>query len=121
MILPGQIVEGVITGIQPYGAFVYIDENTSGLIHISELSDSFVRDIHQYVQVGDRVRLKVIDVDQDHHQLRLSLKAARQQSLRRQKKQDRMVKLPKSTLGFSSLAKKMPEWINQAKKENQHD
>jgi DNA-directed RNA polymerase subunit E'/Rpb7 len=34
MYIPGQIVEGVITGIQPYGAFVYIDEKTSGLVHI---------------------------------------------------------------------------------------
>ena len=51
----GQVIEGYISGIQPYGAFVYIDEQTSGLIHISELSDGFVHDISQYVQIGDKV------------------------------------------------------------------
>ena len=39
----GQIIEGVITGVKPYGAFVKVDEQTTGLIHISEISDDFVR------------------------------------------------------------------------------
>ena len=42
---PGQIVEGVITGIQSYGAFVSLDKYSSGLIHISEISDGFVKEI----------------------------------------------------------------------------
>ncbi len=120
MYIPGQIVEGVITGIQPYGAFVYIDEKTNGLVHISELSDSFVRDIAQYVAIGDRVTLKVIDVDSTGHQLRLSLKAARQQTLRSSFKSSRTAKMPKSILGFTTLAKMLPEWIIKAK-EKKHD
>ena len=39
----GEIVEGIITGIQPYGAFVSLDDETCGLIHISEISDGFVK------------------------------------------------------------------------------
>ena len=54
----GQIVEGQITGIKPYGAFVSIDANTSGLIHISELSDGFVRDVELFVKLGEKVKLK---------------------------------------------------------------
>ncbi len=118
---PGKIVEGVITGIQPYGAFVYIDEYTSGLIHISELSEFYVRDIHQYVQVGDRVLLKIIDVDEQNKQLRLSLKAARSSSLRRQRKQHRFAKVPDNLLGFATLAKMLPSWIQQAKEEDNND
>jgi predicted RNA-binding protein with RPS1 domain len=120
MYIPGQIVEGVITGIQPYGAFVYIDEKTSGLVHISELSDSFVRDIAQYVQIGEKVTLKIIDVDSTGHQLRLSLKAARQQTLRSASKGNRTAKIPKGNLGFTTLAKLLPQWIAQAK-EKKHD
>ena len=71
----GQVIEGQITGIQPYGAFVYIDDKTTGLIHISELSDGFVKDIEGFVKVGDKVRLKILDFDRKSHQLRLSLKA----------------------------------------------
>ena len=38
----GQVVQGIVTGIKPYGAFVKIDDNTDGLIHISEISDNYV-------------------------------------------------------------------------------
>ena len=71
----GDIVEGKITGIQPYGAFVLLDNNTSGLIHISEISDGYVKDISHFVHVGDIVKVKVIDFDQNNNQARLSLKA----------------------------------------------
>ncbi|WP_331836477.1 S1 RNA-binding domain-containing protein [Erysipelothrix piscisicarius] len=57
------------------GAFVSIDENTTGLIHISEISDDFVRDIRQFVSQGERIIAKIIDVSEGPHQLRLSLKA----------------------------------------------
>ncbi len=70
----GQIVEGTITGIQPYGAFVSLDEETSGLIHISEISEGFVKDVNHFVHVHDRVKVKIIDFDKSTHQARLSLK-----------------------------------------------
>ncbi len=54
----GQIIEAQITGIKPYGAFVSVDENISGLIHISELSDGFVRDVESFVKIGETVKLK---------------------------------------------------------------
>ena len=68
----GMIVEGKVTGIQPYGAFVNLDSQNAGLIHISEISDGFVKDISKYVQVGDHVKVKIIDFDKKHHQARLS-------------------------------------------------
>ena len=43
--LVGQVIEGVVTGIQPYGAFVYLDSETKGLIHISEISQGYVKDL----------------------------------------------------------------------------
>ena len=49
----GKIVQGVVTGIETYGAFVAFDEFYSGLIHISEMSHGFVKDIHDFVKVGD--------------------------------------------------------------------
>ena len=61
----GMTVYGRITGIKPYGAFVAFDNDVNGLIHISELSNGFVRDIANYVNVDDYVMLKVIDIDKD--------------------------------------------------------
>lgn len=114
MYISGQIVEGVITGIQPYGAFVQIDDETVGLIHISEISDEFVRDIRQYVSQGEQIIARIIDVD--NHQLRLSLKALNYYS--RKDKNEQKIKrelLPSKDIGFRTLSEKLPQWI--AKKE----
>lgn len=111
----GQIVVGKVTGIQPYGAFVMIDENTTGLIHISEMSEYYVKDIGLYVQVNDQVYLKVIEVSDDGKQLKLSLKAVYQRPLRRLRARDFNQKLPYGNIGFKSLAEQLPHWIAQWK------
>ena len=71
---PGMIVRGRICGIQPYGAFVSLDD-CSGLIHISEISDKYVKNIEDFVYVGEDLFLKVLDIDEEHDHLKLSLKA----------------------------------------------
>lgn len=71
----GDVVEGVVTGIKPYGAFVSLDSSHNGLIHISEISERYVRDVHTFVTVNERVRVKILDVDEDGIHFRLSLKA----------------------------------------------
>jgi len=111
----GQVVVGKISGIQPYGAFVVIDDNTTGLIHISEMSDYFVKDIGLYVQLNDQVYLKVLELSEDGRQLKLSLKAVYQRPLRRFRARELNQRLPQSHLGFKSLAQKLPEWITQWK------
>lgn len=114
----GQIVEGKVTGIQPYGAFVALDHNTSGLIHISEISDGYVRDITRYVNVGDTVRVKIIDFDPKLNQARLSLKALHRSHLRNRKRpMSRKASLPPSELGFSTIKKHMEEWLEDAEED----
>ena len=71
----GDIIDVTITGIQPYGAFASLPDHTSGLIHISEISDKFVRSVESFVHVGEVIRVKVIDIDEESHQAKLSLKA----------------------------------------------
>ena len=114
----GDIVEGKVTGIQPYGAFVALDDHISGLIHISEISDGYVRDISHYAKVGDTVRVKIIDFDAGAGQARLSLKAlhrSRASSQHHFKKQK--ASLPPDKIGFSSIAEHMEEWLTEAEKE----
>lgn len=110
----GQVVQGVITGIKSYGAFVKVDENTSGLIHISEISNYFVNDVHRYFRKGEKVVVKIIDIDLAN-QLRLSLKAIQS---------DRKYAIPTkkniyelTNIGFASLEKQLPLWIDEALKE----
>ncbi len=118
----GQIVEGKVTGIQPYGAFVMLDEHTNGLIHISEISDGFVRDIEQFVSVGEIVRVKIIDYDEITHQARLSLKALHKTRVRNRKRSVvHRASLPEMEYGFSTIALELPHWIQQAKEKRKHD
>ncbi len=112
------IVEGKVTGIQPYGAFVSLDNQNAGLIHISEISDGFVKDISKYVQVGDHIKVKIIDFDKKHHQARLSLKALSKPRVRKARRQHVYQKpsLPPMKLGFQSISSNMEQWILEAKK-----
>ena len=69
-----KLIVGVVSGITEYGIFVKFDNFYSGLIHISEISEKFVDDINNYVKLGDRIKTKILDVDNDKFQLKLSIK-----------------------------------------------
>ena len=58
----GDIVSGIVTGIKDYGAFVQV-EDYCGLIHISEFSDGFVKNINEIVTVGEVVSVKILEID----------------------------------------------------------
>ncbi|HHY16960.1 MAG TPA: S1 RNA-binding domain-containing protein, partial [Firmicutes bacterium] len=59
----GAIIEGVVTGVTNFGAFVSLPDGKTGLVHISEIADAYVKDINEYVKRNDRVRVKVLSVD----------------------------------------------------------
>lgn len=111
----GEIKEGCISGIQPYGAFVQLDTGEKGLIHISEISKGYVKDVAQFLHVGERVRVKILDYDVVTHQCRLSLKALR--SNRSRHKNSFEAKVPKMVIGFKTLEDHLDEWIKQQNKE----
>ena len=71
----GNIVEGKITGITKFGAFVALPGGKSGLVHISEIANSFVSDVHEHVQVGQTVKVRVLNVTEDG-KINLSIKRA---------------------------------------------
>lgn len=60
----GSVVEGVVTGITNFGAFVELPEGKVGLVHISEVADVYVRDVHDFLKERDQVRVKVLSVDE---------------------------------------------------------
>jgi len=103
----GDIVKGLITNIKPYGAFVKIDEDNNGLIHISEISDKYVRNIEDILTVGEIVELQVIKITDDN---KISLSYRNINRKKRRKYQE--VKL---TEGFKPFERKLPEWIKNYK------
>ena len=69
----GKILDGKVTSITSFGAFVSLPDQKSGMIHISEISDSYVKDINEFLKVGQNVCVKVCSVD-DKGRIALSLK-----------------------------------------------
>jgi S1 RNA binding domain protein len=61
----GSIVEGVVTGITNFGAFVLLSNGETGLVHISEVADSYVKDINEHLQKKDKVKVKILSVNGD--------------------------------------------------------
>lgn len=111
----GDIIEGVVTGVQTYGVFVHLEDDQQGLIHISECTHGYINNVHDFLKVGQTVKAMVIDVDEFTKKISLSLRALEKIPLAKQpirKKRRRAVYT--NQIGFETLRQKMPEWIQQA-------
>jgi protein Tex len=73
-LVPGMVLEGVVTNVAAFGAFVDIGVHQDGLVHVSAMSKSFVSDPHSVVKSGDVVRVKVLSVDVPRHRISLTLR-----------------------------------------------
>ena len=71
----GTVLEGKVTGITKFGAFVALPDGKSGLVHISEIANTFVNDVHDFVQDGQTVKVKIIGIADDG-KINLSIKKA---------------------------------------------
>lgn len=71
----GSILDGKVTGITKFGAFVSLPGGKSGLVHISEIAYTYVNDVHDHLQEGQQVKVKVIGID-DNNRINLSIKKA---------------------------------------------
>ena len=95
----GDKLEGTITGIQPYGAFVELESGVTGLIHISEIRSGYVSNIHDILSIGEKVFVQVIDVDETP-----------QRSIRHHRFSN-----DRHKSGFAPLAQQMPTWVKEGK------
>ncbi|KGX85489.1 S1 domain-containing RNA-binding protein [Pontibacillus litoralis] len=73
----GSKLQGKVTGITNFGAFVELPNGSTGLVHISEVADSYVKDINDHLKEGDQVQVKVINVEKDG-KIGLSIKKAQE-------------------------------------------
>jgi uncharacterized protein len=71
---PDLVLEGVVTNVAAFGAFVDVGVHQDGLVHVSELSDRFVKDPHAVVKVGDKLTVRVLSVDLERKRISLSAK-----------------------------------------------
>ena len=123
----GSVLTGKVTGIQPYGAFIALDDNTQGLVHISEITHGYVKDINDHLKVGDEVQVKVLSVDENAGKIGLSIRATEeapvQQAVAKPKKPRKrqaaaIVPDVEGQQGFNTLKDKLQEWIDQSQRED---
>ncbi|ACA38243.1 S1 domain-containing post-transcriptional regulator GSP13 [Lysinibacillus sp. fkY74-1] len=116
----GDVLTGKVTGIQPYGAFVALDDNTQGLVHISEITYGFVKDVSEFLAVGQEVAVKILEIDEEAEKISLSMRALQERPVTVRKKespprkslQDRVDESDAN--GFNSLKDKLQDWIEQS-------
>ena len=106
----GDIVEGQITGITKYGVFVSLEDNYVGMIHISEVSNKFVSDLEQKFTIGNIVKVKVISIDEDKLQVKLSIKKISPNPKKRKS-------IEEKGKGFEPLREKLGIWVDEKIKE----
>ena len=107
----GDVVIATVTGIENYGVFVDLDEGYTGLIHISEVSDKFVSNLKDYVEIGEKINVSIIEIDDENKKLKLSIKNINYRISRKNKK------IKETEHGFSTLESKLSEWIDEKIKE----
>ena len=100
----GEIVTGCVTGIEKYGIFLSLDDYYNGLI---EISDNFVKNIHDYVKIGETINAKVLEENEKEHHVKLSIKGIEYRESKIPK-----VKIIETPSGFTNLQSKLNYWIN---------
>ncbi|KXZ39580.1 general stress protein 13 [Alkalithermobacter thermoalcaliphilus JW-YL-7 = DSM 7308] len=105
------VVTGKVVDIKPFGAFVALDENTKGLVHISQVSHDFVKDINNHLTVGQEVQVKILSIDEQSGKISLSIREATQRPNRKQQaKKEEQVQNTNNV----SLEDKLKEWLKQS-------
>lgn len=118
----GEIIKVQVIGTQHYGIFIKCidDESYTGLIHISEISNDFVKDVSKVAKIDDIIYAKVLDVDHKSKHIKLSIKAINPKV--RYKTNFVKIKDEKSFSDFSALESRLNEWIiKQLKEKRKHD
>lgn len=125
----GSIVEGKVVRIKPFGAIVSLGEQVQGLVHISQVANTFVQDINDHMKVGDIVKVKVLSIDPETNKIALSMKEALPKEARQPKgdcpykghKQENRTTnpaeeyfKPQTVNPSADFEEKMREWMKQS-------
>jgi len=111
-----EIIVGKVIDIQTYGAFVGFPNGQKGLIHISEISDDYVKRIETFLIVGEYVRVKVLAIDPSNQHLKLSIKRLIKKDELTDKAHPFWFKVPPHEIDFEPLKNMLPNWIADQKK-----
>lgn len=108
----GDKLKGTITGIKSYGAFVQLENQMTGLIHISEIKPGYIDNIYKTLTIGQDVLVQVLDVDEFTQKASLSMRTLEEEH--HQIPHRHRFSSNRHKTGFKPLKEKMPEWIKES-------
>lgn len=123
MIKIGDVISIKINSIKPYGAFGKAEDGSSCLLHISEISQNFVKNIDSYLAFNDIIKVVVIDKDETTNFLKVSLKQLPDEYLQEEKikaKQKRFEDMQQG-VDFKELEDNLPKWIKEEKEKIENE
>lgn len=100
---PGDMVTGIVTGVENYGVFLVFEGEYTGLIHISELSEHFVKDVKDYAKIGEEITCIVLECNEETKQLKCSLRNTEYGEYK-----DSLI-----DHGFAPLKRNLPIWMEE--------
>jgi len=101
------IIVGKVSGITKYGIFMDFEKGYTGMVHISEISYDYVRDIHEYINIDDEIEVRVLDVDNKLLRLQLTMKDISDIKVSKKRR------IRETVNGFRTLKKNLPLWIDK--------
>lgn len=112
----GDVVTGKISGVQPYGAFVKLDEQTQGLIHISECTNGYVTSVKDILNVGEDITVKVLDIDEYSQKISLSVRALKTSKVKDSNNSHRkhFWTNKSNKIGYQAIANEKDGWVKEA-------
>ncbi|APX71029.1 CvfD/Ygs/GSP13 family RNA-binding post-transcriptional regulator [Companilactobacillus allii] len=113
----GDKISGEISGIQPYGVFVNLSNGKQGLIHISELKHGFVSNIDNSYQVGNKIDVIVMGIDEYNDKISLSIRALHNKKIGRPILHKHFWTNYKDEIGYRTIKREKGRWINSAMSE----
>ena len=102
------VIKVKITGIQKYGAFATLPNHYNGLIHISEISYGYVKNINDYISIGDDIYAEVMNIDDNAKKIKLSIK-----DIDYKKSGVKLKRMAETKSGFAPLREHLDTWINE--------
>ncbi len=121
----GDVLIGKVNQVRPYALFLTFENGQKGLLHISELSDLYIRDIEKFGTVGDEIKVKVLSIDPTNGFLRVSYKAIPDDEKYNSHDDSVHHFAQFDEADFDDLKAKLPEWIEntleKAKEEDKDD
>ncbi|WP_125705423.1 CvfD/Ygs/GSP13 family RNA-binding post-transcriptional regulator [Lacticaseibacillus daqingensis] len=118
----GDIITGKVTGIQPYGVFVLLDDAQQGLIHISECQHGFVKALGDLFKVGQSLSVVVLDIDEYSGKISLSLRALQAApAMTTYRHRKHYWTNRKNHTGFAPIASRLDGWVSESLHELEKD